>query len=289
VRRLLLFALGCLGAAYLLVNTALAWSYVNRLTHPGCPFAAHPVPGPAAPLEISLPAADRRMLRAWHYPGSQPLAILALGGQAGALGQNLPPVEFLIEAGYPVLQLDSRACASPPGLVTLGAQEAQDASAGVDYLLSKPGVKRVAVIGFSMGGVSAIRLAAQEERVAGVIAEGGYDNLGRDMVETGSEAGPWPRILLYSIAYSYWIQTGFNPWEISPIHDLPRLSPRPVLLIYGEHEVASGRGDQQYAAAQDPKTLWVVLGGDHGANYQAAQSEYRQRVLEFLQEISVEP
>jgi fermentation-respiration switch protein FrsA (DUF1100 family) len=37
-----------------------------------------------------------------------------------------------------------------------------------------------------------------------------------------------------------------------------------------------------YAAAGDPKELWVIPGADHGGTLAAAGSEYEKRVGEFF-------
>ena len=89
------------------------------------------------------------------------------------------------------------------------------------------------------------------------------------------------RALRYSIAAAYWLQVGENPWRVSPIDDLPAISPRPVLLIYGEGELLGG-GDLQFSAAREPKELWVVPGGSHGRNYLVAKEAYEARVLDFF-------
>jgi fermentation-respiration switch protein FrsA (DUF1100 family) len=53
-------------------------------------------------------------------------------------------------------------------------------------------------------------------------------------------------------------------------------------MIYGEGEAASGRALQQFAAAGEPKELWIVPGGAHGANYAASPGEYSRRVTDFF-------
>ena len=80
----------------------------------------------------------------------------------------------------------------------------------------------------------------------------------------------------------YWLQTGINPWDSSPIDDLPLISPRPVQLIYGEHEVDDARAYEQYAAAQEPKALWIVPKGDHGTNYSVEPAAYDTLILQFF-------
>lgn len=280
--RLAAFAALAAILVYIIINTGLAWIYVYVLEHPACQEDPQRLFNLPAPEEHWLRTRDGLSLRAWYYPGRNGAAVVALGGLGGALGDNLPQVDFLAEEGFGVLQIDSRACARPRAAVTLGAKELYDAEAGLAFLLSRPEVVETGVYGFSMGGVAAIRLAARHAEIAAVVAEGGYFNLGDDFVEPDSRLNILHRAFLYTIAASYRLQTGMNPWEISPIDDLPEISPRPVFLIYGEGEAASGRAQAQFAAAREPKTLWIVPGGAHGTNYAASPGEFRHRVTEFF-------
>jgi dipeptidyl aminopeptidase/acylaminoacyl peptidase len=282
--RLLRFGLVALLATYLAVNSAMSWVYVFFLTHPPCPLVPQIGTNLPLPEEHLLKTGDGLELRAWYYPSENGAAILALGGLQGSLGGNLPPVGFITEEGYGVLQIDSRACAKPPKPVTLGLEEVKDAEAGLEFMLERPEVDpgRIGVMGFSMGGVTAIRTAARRVEIRAVISEGGYDNLGRDFIEPDQSKPVWQNILLYSIAGSYWLQIGEDPWRVSPIEDLPKISPRPVLLIYGEHEIGNGRGKEQYEAAREPKELWIVPSGSHGKNHLVEEEAYRKRILSFL-------
>lgn len=144
-------------------------------------------------------------------------------------------------------------------------------------------------MGFSMGGVTAIRATAHYPKITAVISEGGYHNLGNHIVKPENPASLLHRIFLYSIAVSYWLQTGINPWTVSPIDDLPDINPRPILLIYGDRELKRGRGDLQYAAAHEPKDLWIVPGGNHGTNHIASPKEYQSRVLNFFRNTLTKP
>jgi dipeptidyl aminopeptidase/acylaminoacyl peptidase len=285
VLRLLRFGLVALMVAYLAVNAALAWVYVYILTHPACPAIPTPDLDLPVPEEHRITTIDGVTLRAWYYPSENGAAVLALGGLQGALGANLPPVGFLVAHGYGVLQIDSRMCANPPQHVTLGFAEVQDAAAGLVFLLERPEVDpgRIAAMGFSMGAASAIRAAARHPEIAAVVAEGGYHNLGRNILDSGETTSLLHQILLHGVAGAYWLQIGENPWRVSPINDLSRISPRAVLLIYGEHELNGARAEQQYQAAKEPKELWIVPGGNHGSNYAVAKEEYEQRILAFLE------
>jgi dipeptidyl aminopeptidase/acylaminoacyl peptidase len=271
-------------AALLAVDVTIAWLYVSALTRPGCPQAAF-LDGLPEPEQHRLRLDDGRALRAWYYPSENGAAILAMGGLGGALGRKLPPVVPLIRAGYGVLQIDTFACAEPPARVTLGAREVDAAAAGVDFLLLRPDVHpaRIGAIGFSMGGVTLIRAAARQPHIRALVAEGGYDHLGEHITRPGVEK-PLPRaVFLHTVAAVYWLQTGVNPWRVSPRADIAAISPRPVLLIYGGNEVVRGGGWAQHEAAGEPKQIWIVPGGGHGGNYRIAPDAYERRVLNFFE------
>jgi len=208
--------------------------------------------------------------------------VIALGGLNGSLGSNLPPVEFLLKAGYGILQIDSRACADPPAAVTLGAREINDVQAALDFLKEQHEVKVIGVYGYSMGGVTAIRAAARYPHIAAVVTEGSYFNLGHHFTEAGQTRNLLICIFLYSLPISFWLQHRINPWEISPVDDIDQISPRPTLLIYGEHEAKSGQALAQYASAKNPKQLWIVPNGDHGTNHLINPYEYSLRVRSFF-------
>ncbi len=281
--RLGVFALVAVIAVLIAVDISLAWIYVTALTRPGCAAPTH-LDNIDLPEQHWLTIEDGHSLQAWYYPSSNGAAILALGGIGGSLGEVLPPVRPLIESGYGILQIDSRACAQPPARVTLGADEAQDAKTGIDFLRSHPEIdpERIGAFGFSMGGVAVIRAAAQHSEINAVIAEGGFDQLGKHILQPDVEHSLPRRIFLYTVAGIFWLQTGSNPWQIDPLEDISKISPRPVFLIYGEHEIGRGGGQAQYDAALEPKSLWIVPRGDHGRNYLIATEEYHQRVLDFF-------
>lgn len=282
--RLGFFALLLLAGIYLAINSMVAWLYVAALAHPGCTDKPSALDENIQHQEIALHSADGLALRAWYYPPQNGVAVIAIGGTGGALGPSLPPVGFLLKQGYGAIQVDSRNCAQPPAAVTIGAKEVFDAEAALAYLQTRPEVHHIAIAGFSMGGVTAIRTAARHPQIEAVIAEGGYYNMGKDFVEADQQKPLWERFFLYNIVAAFWLKHGVNPFAISPEDDLPKISPRPVLLIYGENETGNGRAEIQYAAARPPKELWVVPGGDHGSNYAIATQEYEQRVTKFLKE-----
>ena len=286
IPRILKLTLFALSATAIVLNFAAAWVYIYALTHPVC------VPPPALaddlpkPLVAAIVTGDGVTLEVWYYPSQNGAAVIAMGGMTGSLGNQLPPVEPLLRAGYGVLQIEGRACGQPRSVVTLGVRESFDAEAALAYLLGRGEIdpERIGVFGFSMGAAAAIQAAARNQGFAAVLAEGGYFNLGQDMVE-GDGTGPsqwWLLPFQYTVAAMYRLQTGIDPWDSSPVDVIGAISPRPLLLIYGEQELASGRGQLQFDAAGQPKEIWVVPGGAHGINHQVAGEEYARRVIAFF-------
>jgi len=71
-----------------------------------------------------------------------------------------------------------------------------------------------------------------------------------------------------------------------PLDAIARISPRPILLIHSEDDdnattpVEGARA--LFAAAGEPKELWVAPRGGHVGAINAFPNEYRARVLAFL-------
>ncbi len=133
-----------------------------------------------------------------------------------------------------------------------------------------------------MVGVTAIRSAARNPEIAAVVAEGGYHNMGDNIIKPDKRKSVFETAFLHTVAGMFWVYSSINPWQVSPIDDLASISPRPVFLIYGEHEAESGHAGAQYSAALSPKDLWLVPGGSHGSNHQIAPMMYELKILDFF-------
>lgn len=277
------FALALL-AGFFFLNLVLSAGFAYALTHPGCP-QPQPLPGLAEHQTHILTTFDGHVLNAWYYPSQNGAAVIALGGLNGSLGAALPAVQPLIEAGYGVLQIESRACADPVAAVTLGARETQDALVALDFLLERPEVQpdSIGLMGFSMGAAAAIRAVAQEPRFAALAAEDPYANLGQHWLAAGEGAGPLLQIPLYSSLLFLVPILRANPFKLSPLEDMEQIAPRPIFLLYSEGSADSGRAEAMLAAAPQPAELWIVPGSRHGDLSEVAGQEYNQRLLAFFE------
>jgi dienelactone hydrolase len=223
-------------------------------------------------------------LRGWFATGlTRPESVLVvLPGASGNTEFALRDAEIAAEAGYSTLIYEHRSCADPALMHSGGYFEAQDLISAVDYLASRPEVRHIGVMGFSTGGTAALLAASQDTRIEAVIAMGGFSSLEADVLEPGSRHSPFDWALRRIVFYFISRELGISPDLIDPELQIHRLSPRPLLLVYGEDE--SWNGEALYAAAGDPKELWIVPGAGHGGYQDAYPSEYRDRIQAFLRE-----
>ncbi len=277
MKRRLILVLMILATGWLIVVAGSSAAYVQALLNPAC------IPsGPARPgfQPVTLKTASGLSLNGWFHPSSNGALILLLGGQGSNRDSMLPEAEFLSARGYGALTLDGRQCAS--AITTLGYREVEDLQAMVDFATRQPGVKWLGALGFSAGSVAVIRGAARIPHIQAVVAEGNFANLYLEI--TSANAPPlsldWQIRRLVAAAYT--LSVGVWPGQVSPLDDLPAISPRPLLLIHGENEVERTRGQAQFAAAGQPKELWVVPGAGHGQYSSLRPEEYKNRIIDFF-------
>jgi len=79
---------------------------------------------------------------------------------------------------------------------------------------------------------------------------------------------------------------GADVTKARPLDVIAGISPRPVLLIHSaddDNATTPVEGARKlYAAAGEPKDLWVAPRGGHVGAINAFPDEYRTRVLAFL-------
>lgn len=286
----LLAALGMLG-----IGVEISRRYAYALTHPGC-SGLHRMPedyGIHDYREVTFASqgsfagtSDGLRLTAWWLPSENGAAVILLSGIGQARDGMLDQGAMLARHGYGVLLIDPRSCANPDSVFTAGYNEVDDVAGALAFVQTQPGVdsNRIGVLGFSVGGATAILSAAQLEGIRAVVSEGNFYNLGHDIANTGGKNSILEGFYYHVILFFYRRYADIDARLISPIDALGQISPRPVLFIFGEHEVANARAHEQFAAAGDPKSLWIVPGLGHGGYIQTWPEEYETRVIDFFDE-----
>lgn len=278
-------AVGLVGdiAGYGLLGSAL---YAHALTHPGCAtMEATPADaGIEDAQDVTYLSHDGLTLRAWYLPPQNGAVIVLLPGAGGARDGMLREGAILARHGYGLLMTELRSCAHPEGQATLGYREAADLTEAVTWIRTQPGVAHVGVLGYSLGGVTAILGAAQDERNEAMVAEGGFYDLAGDIINERGNDPLWQALTYRAILFFFRRETGIAPHDVSPISVIGRISPQPLLLIYGDREVAAGHAREQHEAAGEPKALWIVPGCGHGGYLDVAPDEWEQQVVAFFDE-----
>jgi len=237
--------------------------------------------------DVWLAARDGSQLHALYLPaqGTPRATLLFLHGNAENLTSHIYAVKWLPAQGYSVLALDYRGYGRSQGDKSIDAVH-EDAESALAWLVARDAGARspLIVYGQSLGGSVAMRLAATSplrEHIAAVIADSAfasYRDIAREKLGQVWLTWPlqWPLSLLISDRYS-------------AIDVIDRISPIPLVLIQGERDVIvdTRHAQRLYAAAGEPKQLWMVPEGRH---IDAVSREpVRARFLDFLNTVQARP
>ena len=275
--------IGLSALVLLLYDIGWAWNYSYGLLHAACigDRASLAERGFASDA-VTFHSRAGPLLRGWFARGSDhpDIAIVVVAGQASNTRYALDDAEIMARSGFSTLIYENRACADPPLEASTGYWESYDLLGAVDYLKARPDIHHVGVWGFSAGGTASLLAAPQDPAIEAVVAMGGYSSLKADIVDEDQNLRPLDWLGRRFIVVAMGIQLGVPVEASSPIDHVAGISPRPLFLIYGEYEAGNGRA--LYAAANQPKQLWIVPGAGHGGYLAAAPDEYRARVPAFF-------
>jgi fermentation-respiration switch protein FrsA (DUF1100 family) len=189
------------------------------------------------------------------------------------------------DAGYAVLLYDARGHGLSEGTkVSAGWFETSDLLGAFDFLRTK-GFKEFGCLGASQGGATILLAAGKlAPEVRWVIVESTYptmrDALDRrfrnDLHLPGWLAG------IFFVPLAEW-RLGLSIDQITPITHISSLD-CPIFVIGGEVDQHTLPINTQalFAAAREPKELWLVPGAGHVDLFGFAHQEYARRVLKFV-------
>jgi len=222
------------------------------------------------PKARTLVTDDGVPIDAAHLPGDRELAIVMAHGFT--LSWSRPyvwRVATWLNGHGGVVTFDFRGHGRSGGLSTMGDREIRDLDVAVAYA-RELGYQRVAAVGFSMGASVVVRYAGL---VGGLDAAVSVSGPGRWYYR-----GTMPMRRVHwaverragRLITRTWLKTrvspdGWNPVPVSPAEAAAKVAPTPLLIVHGDQDeffpVEHAR--QLYAAAHDPRELWVVPGFGH--------------------------
>jgi uncharacterized protein len=226
--------------------------------------AVPPTPAIAADVEID---SDGERLHGW-WVGAAGRArghVLFCHGNGGNIGDRLPHVRLLAEAGLDVLAFDYRGYGRSSGRPSEQGTY-RDAQAAHAALLRRPGVDpaRVLLLGESLGGAVALALAL-EAPPAGLILQSAFTSV-RDMARLHY---PFVPRALVPDAYP----------TLARIGELRA----PLLVLHGARDaiVPLMYGEALFAAAPEPKRMQVFEAAGHNDLVALAGSRWAAAIADW--------
>jgi dipeptidyl aminopeptidase/acylaminoacyl peptidase len=237
--------------------------------------------------DVTFPTNDGLTLRGWFIPAERVDAPAIVYAPATRNDQRsgLSLVPTLHREGYHVLLFSYRGHALSDGRpweFTYGDVESQDLDAAVRFLRETQGIGRVGVIGHSVGAASAIMSAARNNQIAAVAAVAPFNSVS-EVWQTSRPA--W--VPSFILDWTMWVVEkgrGFQLEEIRPLDVVGQIAPRPLLLIHGtaDQRITEDQVRRLYAAAGEPKSLWLVEGATHSGIRSPVLDEMVHEVVAFF-------
>ena len=229
-----------------------------------------------------------------HLPGPRELAIVVAHGFT--LSWQRPAVwrvanRFNRAAG--VVTFDFRGPGRSGGLSTLGDLEIEDLDVAVRYA-RELGYRRVATVGFSMGGSVVLRHAGLTGGVDAVVSVSGpgrwyYRGTGRMRTVHWAVERRMGRLVTRRMLKTRISPAGWKLVPMPPADAAARISPVPLLIVHGDRDLyfPPEHAHQLYDAAREPKELWLVPGFAHAES--ACDDALADRIAAWAAEASARP
>jgi fermentation-respiration switch protein FrsA (DUF1100 family) len=243
--------------------------------------------------EVSFPSrVDELSLSGWYLPAEdgEEVIIMVHGAEQHRADPNVNMLAIacgLVEHGYGVLMFDMRGHGQSEGeRMSAGYYEVRDLGGAVDYV-SGLGFEDIGVLGFSIGGVTALLTAAEDNAIDVIVCDSAFANL-NDMLEPQfAERSSFPTFFLRPLLVMVKFMYGVDFTAIRPVEVVGEIYPRPILFIQGQLDdtVPPEHAYRLYEAANNPKDeLWVLPDAGHVEAYSLYPDEYMSRVTAFFDE-----
>jgi fermentation-respiration switch protein FrsA (DUF1100 family) len=248
-------------------------------------------PGPRAPAGRRL-TSDEIGLAGWYIPASNgsgptgPTVVLVHGH--GANKSGMLEHAAVLHDEYNLVLFDARNHGqSDEAQTTVGALEQNDLRAVIDWVVAKKEPERIAVLGVSMGGATALAEAVGDARVDALVLDSTHATLA-NALQARMDAAGYPLSLpgSWAILLGSLLRTGQDISSVDPMQTIGGYA-RPLLIIVGGRDDRIGDNDGQAllgAAESGGSTarLEVCADAGHGEPVTVCASDYSDWVLGFL-------
>jgi Hydrolases of the alpha/beta superfamily len=266
----------------LLAGAAGSWWLGAELIGP----VNHPVHLPAdlQAKHLAIAARNHDIAATWVDSGAGTPAVLLLHSIRADRSAMVTRTRLLTASGFSVLLIDMQAHGETPGeTITLGLRESGDARASLQWLRDLRPSRRVGVVGCSLGG-AAVLLGPQPAGYDAVVLEAVYPRVYRAIenrvrIRLGSVAPLLTPLFIAQLP----LRLHVAPKDLEPIRSIARLG-APVLVVAGSRDehTTLAESTELFAAAAEPKELWVLQGATHEDFLAFDPDEYTAHVVSFL-------
>lgn len=256
--------------------------------------------------DVVLTTSDGLALQGCYLRTPQPRKGVLLFGLE--FGSNkwacVPYCEFLRESGYDIFTFEMRGQGKSPAqpgyepLQWVTDYELIDFQTALEYLKSRPDKdpKGIGLFGLSKGGSAGLMVAAHDDFVRCFVVDGVFGTL-NTMV-------PYMAQWVYIYSELKWLARWLPLWYLAiagkqairqvertrncryPSLEkcMPRLAPRPLLMIHGgaDNYIKPDMARSLFAMAREPKEFWLVDKAKHNQAFHLVPDEYKRRVQAFF-------
>jgi alpha-beta hydrolase superfamily lysophospholipase len=174
----------------------------------------------------------------------------------------------------------------PKKLVTMGIKETNELSSVVYETKQRIPDASIGLLGISMGAVVSIRYAASDPNIKCLVLDSPYYSLTlllnhhiKDTLKIPGNIFPPSLDALFTRITG----NGFKELEMSQY--LPRVYPRPILVIHGKEDKTTPfwHSELIYAHYKGPSELWIVPDVEHAESYVNQKQKYLDKVHAFFE------
>jgi fermentation-respiration switch protein FrsA (DUF1100 family) len=269
-------------AAALLLGAGVLYGVGSFLTKP-----AYASPGEPDPELFATPVLipnQQGYVAGWIARGAGSGAVLLLHGVRANRQQMQARALFLNRLGYTVLLIDLPAHGESLGeRITFGAHEADGVRVALAWLHHNLPHEKIGVIGASLGAASVV-LAKPGAQIDALVIEAMYPTIEDATANRLARyLGPPGRWMAPLLLMQLPLRIGLSTSALRPLDAMGALT-CPVFVIGGGADGYTPPDETRriFAAAHEPKQLWLVDGAAHVDVHAFAKAEYESRVGKFL-------